>query len=800
MREPAGTARIDVAAERVRTPGCTTGHHLNAAGAALPTAGTVEVIVDHLRLESMIGGYEAAREARLRLNAVYGLAAGLIGAEAREIALVESATAGWQRAVAALRLRSGDRVLAARSSYVSSALQLLAAERECGASVELLANGADGAVDLEELERALRRGPAALVTASHVPTTSGLVEPVVQIGALCREYGVPFLLDATQSLGQLPVDVRAIGCDLLVTTGRKFLRGPRGTGLLYVGGPLLSRFEPIAPDVRGARWTGERSWTLAPDATRFELWEAAHALRLGLGSALADLRALGTVEVADRLAASGRSLRESLAGLPGVQVTDPPAAGGAIVTFAVDALPAAEVVAELTRRGVHVVSVPAGHGRWDLDARDLNAIVRASVHVYNDDDDIHALAEAVREIVASRRSDSVRPGTEGGRARVAAVPRTAAGPANGSGPRYDAEVVVAGLGAHGSAALHQLARRGVAVIGMEQYALGHDRGSSHGATRMIRRAYPDAIWDPLVEAAYLGWADLEEDYGQRLVTRTGGLFVHPAGQAGGLRGPGCTEIDRAAAARIAPGLRIPEGHTAVYDPAAGVIDAARAVRAQLDLARAAGAEIREGVPVVAWEPDGEGVIVHTPSGRIRARRLVLSAGPWTGRLVPELAPALRVTRIVNAYFGADPDLLGPPNLGCFSVELPVGLLYGIPATGGRGLKVGLEPGEPCDPDAPRRRATGAELAVLSRAVEELLPAAGPLEEHLTCLYTMTEDRRFVVGALPGTPQVAVASACSGHGFKFAPVIGMALADLACGLPRPDLDFLSLARLPTAAQR
>jgi glycine/D-amino acid oxidase-like deaminating enzyme len=204
---------------------------------------------------------------------------------------------------------------------------------------------------------------------------------------------------------------------------------------------------------------------------------------------------------------------------------------------------------------------------------------------------------------------------------------------------------------------------------------------------------------------------------------------------------------------------------------------------------------------VGWEPDGEGVVVHTPHGRIRAGRLVLCAGPWTGRLVPELAPELHVTRIVNAYFAADTtDLLTPPSLGCFSVELPIGLLYGIPAVDGRGLKVGLDSGEPCDPDAPRSPATEAELAVLSRAVEELLPAAGPLREHLTCLYTMTDDRRFVVGALPDTPQVVVASACSGHGFKFAPAIGTALADLACGLPRPDLDFLSPARLMMTAQR
>jgi monomeric sarcosine oxidase len=778
---------IDVIAERSRTPGCATGHHFNAAGAALPTVETVSAITGYLRRESLIGGYEAATAAKPQFDAIYGLAAELLGARPQEIALVESATAGWQRAVLALRLGAGDRVLAARSSYVSSALQLLALRREKGVLIEVVESGPDGRVDLDALARSLHAGPVALVTAAHVPTTSGLVEPAEQIGALCRAHGVPFLLDATQSVGHLPVDVRAIGCDILVTTGRKFLRGPRGTGLLYVTEALLAGgLEPVAPDVRGAVWTGERDWTLAPDATRFELWEAAHALRLGLGQALSDLRALGVGRVADRLGILGDALRTTLSGVPGVRVTDPPAAHGAIVTFAVNGRPAHEVQAELARRGVHVVSVPASHGRWDLDARGLNAVVRSSAHIYNNDADVHALGEAVREISAAP-AGAARPMT-----------RTTAAASRGDA----VDVVVAGLGIHGSAALYHLASAGLRVIGLEQFAPGQTRGSSHGATRMIRRAYPDAVWDPVVDAAYAGWEELAEEHGRRLVTRTGGIFAHPADRVGALRGPGCTELDQRKAREVAPGLLVPEGYTAVHDPAAGVIDAAEAWRAYIELADATGADIRAGERVVGFEPDGAGVAVRTPGGVIRAARLVLCAGPWIGRLVPELAPALRVIRIVNAYYGpgdSHPGLragagLSPPELGVFSLELPAGLLYGIPDTDGRGVKVGWDDGSPCDPDAPRRGADDAELAVLSATVQRHLPAAGALREHLTCLYTMTQDRRFAVGPLPDTPQVIVASACSGHGFKFAPVIGAALADLVGGRPRPDLEFLSLARL------
>ena len=799
---------LNVAAERARTPGSFTGHHFNSAGAALLANGTVEAIIDHLRAESLSGGYEAAKHAAPALEAVYARTAELLGARLEEVALVESATAGWQRAVSALRLRPGDRVLAARSSYVSSALHLLSVERDHGVLVELLPNGPDGAVDLEALEAALRAGPAALVTAAHVPTSSGLVEPVAAIGVLAGAHGVPFLLDATQSLGQLPVDMGAIGCDLLIGTGRKFLRGPRGTGLLAVRRPLLDRLAPEAPDVRGARWTAERSWELVPDAKRFELWEAAHALRLGLGAALTDLSTLGVDTVAGHLAALAISLRERLSALPGVHVTDPPAAGGAIVTFVVDGMDASDVQRQLAYRRVHLIAVPAGHGRWDMDHRGLTKVIRASVHVYNDEDDLDALVEAVREIVclqgrgtasAAERREVRAENTRRGNAEpevdpalptpspvTLPVPRT---------PHHSYDAIVVGLGVHGSAALRHLAARGLDVVGLEQYGLHHDLGSSHGATRMIRRAYPHPDWDALVDTAYRAWTELEGASKAQLLDLTGGLYGAPKDRPDPLRGPGCRQVDAEEAARIFPGLRLPTGFSAVHDPRAGIIDAQETLRAQLTLAERSGAHLHDHAPVLGWEPDGDEVVVRTDKAVLRTRRLVLCTGPWTAAQVPSLAPHLTVTRIVNAYFAADPaGPLGPSGLGSFSVDLPQGLLYGFPAADGRGLKAGLDSGPPWDPQAPRPEATADELALLAEALAQVVPAAGPVTESLTCLYTMTADRRFIVGEVPGVPQVLVASACSGHGFKFGPAIGEALADLVCGIARPDLDFLSPARL------
>lgn len=774
---------VDVAVERARTPGATTGHHFNAAGAALPAAGTIETVVAHLELEATIGGYEAAWQAAPRLEGVYRLAASVLGAAPEEIALVESATAGWQRAVAALRLRPGDRVLAARSSYVSNALQLLSMEREAGITVELLDNAADGGVDLTALERSLRRGPVALVTAAHVPTSSGLVEPVERIGALCRRFGVPFLLDATQSVGQLEVDVREIGCDLLVTTGRKFLRGPRGTGLLYVAAELSDRLAPVWPDVRGTRWTEDRDWVVAPGARRFELWEAAHALRLGLGAALADFEALGAPAVASRLTELGARIRHELSEVDGVRVVDPPAAHGGIVTFAVPGSPAAQVRAELSARGVHLVSVPAAHSRWDLAARDLPAVLRASVHVYNDDADVYALVEAVREVARERPKQAGTPAP----AEPDPFARLEIRDRRPSSEVYDA--VVVGLGVHGRSVLYELARRGLRVAGLERFRLGHDRGSSHGATRMIRRAYPNPVWDTMVDHAYRGWARLESESGTPLVQTTGGLYARPPGGPAGLRGPGCREVDAREAAHLMPALRLGEGWTAVYDPAAGVLDAEAAMRVQLALAVDAGADVREREPVQHWQHDGELIAVHTPRARLLTRNLVVCAGPWLGSLLPEFAGELSPVRIVNAYF---PD--APSRLGAFSAEMPEGLVYGLPAMDGRGVKIGVDSGPATDPEELAGSATPAELALLADVAARLIPGAGPVGEHVTCRYTMTEDRRFLVGPAPGRPGVFMVSACSGHGFKFAPVIGVAMADLVVGIPREDIAFLSPTRL------
>jgi selenocysteine lyase/cysteine desulfurase len=392
------TAGIDVVAERARTPGAPLAHHFNAAGAALPTAAVVQAVVDHLRLEEQHGGYEAANLMVDQVEAVYLNAAALLNAEPAEIALFDSASTGLRTIIEALRLGDQQRLLVSRSTYVSHALHLMSLGREHDVELVIVPNAPGGAIDLEALDRELASGGPAVVCIAHIPTSSGLVEPVAEIGALARLYGARYLLDATQSVAHLALDVRAIGCDALVTTGRKFLRAPRGTGFAYISTDFVASLAPTAPDVRGAVWTASKNWELKDNARRFETWEASIAGRIGLGVALGEALARGAAPTEAHLIGVAGQLRDGLAGIPAVTVQDPPTSPSAIVTFTVDGLPARQVNERLAARNVRTVSVPASHAQWDLGARGVDAVVRASPHVYNDDSDTMALVGAVTEI------------------------------------------------------------------------------------------------------------------------------------------------------------------------------------------------------------------------------------------------------------------------------------------------------------------------------------------------------------------------------------------------------------------
>ncbi|MFG6477243.1 N-methyl-L-tryptophan oxidase [Microbacterium sp. P06] len=357
----------------------------------------------------------------------------------------------------------------------------------------------------------------------------------------------------------------------------------------------------------------------------------------------------------------------------------------------------------------------------------------------------------------------------------------------------ETDVVVLGLGVHGSAVAASLARRGHRVVGLERFDDGHSRGSSHGRTRMIRRAYPNPAWNGFVARAYAAWADLERESGEVLIHRTGGVYAHAG--ASQLQGPDCVALDDAAAvAEVMPALRIPDGYGAVYDPNAGVLEAGRALGALRRSAVSRGADLRFGAQVDGWEPASTGVVVRTGDDEIRAQRLIVAAGPWAGRMLPSLAPLLDVWRILTLTVAAGQPAGAPPQLGAFSIDRPEGLVFGIPDAEGNGLKIGVDAGPVWDPEVPVAPATAEEVHQLRTLMTTYVPGIDVSKiDAVACLYTMTEDKRFILGPLAAAPEVIAVSACSGHGFKFGAAVGEAVADLHEGVPRPDLDFVSTAR-------
>lgn len=381
---------LDVDRARRDTPGCAGVVHFNNAGSALPPAPVTDAVIGHLRLEAQWGGYEAAAAAADSVAAVYTSIARLIGCGPDEIAVVENATRAWDMAFYSLPFARGDRILTARAEYASNVIAFLQVARRTGAVVEVVDDDESGQLDVADLARRLDGpgGPVKLVAITHVPTQGGLVNPVAEVGRITREAGVVFLLDACQSVGQLPVDVTQIGCDLLSATGRKFLRAPRGTGFLYVSRRLTEQLDPPFLDLHAATWTAPDTYTVRRDARRFESWESSVAGRIGLGVAVDYALSFGLEAIEARVTALAGRLRRRLAAQPGVRVHDRGRRRCGIVTLTVEDVPAARVQAHLSRAGINTSVSTASSAQLDLPARDLTELVRASVHYYNTDEEI----------------------------------------------------------------------------------------------------------------------------------------------------------------------------------------------------------------------------------------------------------------------------------------------------------------------------------------------------------------------------------------------------------------------------
>ncbi len=385
---------IDVAAARAETPGCAEVIHLNSAGSSLPPQAVLDTVVGYLEEEARVGGYELADRRAADLAGVYRSVAGVIGAGEDEIALVDSATRAWDMAFYSLPFGPGDRILTTTTEYAANFIAYLQVARRTGARIEVVPDTPTGEIDVAALE-AMIDGRVKLISINHMPTNGGVVNPAAAVGEVADRFGITYLLDACQSVGQMPIDVDEIGCDLLSATSRKFLRGPRGVGFLYVRDTLIEDLEPPMLDLHAATWVGTDRYEVRRDAKRFETWESSPALRLGLGAACDYATAIGLDVIWDRVATLGAILRTTLSGVPGVVVHDKGRVKGGIVTFSVAGRSAREVKEALLHQGINLSVSMLVSTRIDMEERGLDEIVRASVHYFNTEDELDRAVGAV---------------------------------------------------------------------------------------------------------------------------------------------------------------------------------------------------------------------------------------------------------------------------------------------------------------------------------------------------------------------------------------------------------------------
>ena len=385
---------------RADTPGCAGRIHLNNAGSALMPTPVVRTLQEFITLESEIGGYEAEDLRRPAIEAAYRSVAGLIGTQPRNIAFTENATAANAQAFSAIPFQRGDVILTTRNDYASSQIQFLSLQERLGVQIVRSPDHAGGGVDVQAMDELIRRHRPRLVCVTHVPTNSGLVQDVRAIGESCRRANVLYLIDACQSLGQIPIEAERLQCDFLSASVRKFLRGPRGAGFLYVSDRVLQQgLAPLFIDMHGADWIAENRYRESGDAKRFENWEFAWALVLASGEAARYAAAIGIESIERRVRALAGRLRNALSGIDGVRVLDRGRELCAIVSVALEGHDPRELVRALRERRINASAQIREYAVIDYDDKGVRASLRLSPHYYNTEDEIDAAVAAIQEVL-----------------------------------------------------------------------------------------------------------------------------------------------------------------------------------------------------------------------------------------------------------------------------------------------------------------------------------------------------------------------------------------------------------------
>ena len=385
---------------RAETSGSKDLIHFNNAGSSLPPDIVVETVISYLREEALCGGYETESRYAGELEHIYSQVGDLIHAGCDEVALVENASAAWGIAFQGIDLQAGDEVITSEYEYASNFIGLMQAKKTRGVTIKIIPQDEQGNFPLDKLEAAITPR-TRLIAVTHIPSTAGGMLPISAIGEIARRHDILYLLDATQTTGQMPLDVQQVQCDLLAATGRKFLRAPRGTGFLYVRKQIQDRIRPLLMDGHSTAWVSDNDFRVREDARRFELYEKNRALILGLGKAIDYAQAIGMDRIWERIKGLAGLLRNKLEAIPGILVHDRGDDLCGIVTFSAPSLPSASLKSRLAEKKINVsLGVPRGTPIY-MYKHDLNSIVRASLHYYNTEDELDVFCHELSAILGA---------------------------------------------------------------------------------------------------------------------------------------------------------------------------------------------------------------------------------------------------------------------------------------------------------------------------------------------------------------------------------------------------------------
>lgn len=383
---------------RAETPACYDVIHFNNAGAALMPRVVTNAVIDYITLEAKIGGYEATQEKWPEIQKIYESIGKLIGASPDEIALMENATKAWQVICYGIGLSKGDIILTTHSEYGSNYLAFLHLKEKFGVEIEMVADDEWGQISIQDLIQTIHRlkkedRKIKLLSLTHVPSQGGLINPAEKVGKIARENGIFYLLDATQSIGHISINIKKIGCDALCATGRKYLRAPRGTGFLYLNSKRLKEVEPLVLDFQSAIWTGLNSFEIGNDAKRFETWEKSYANILGLKAAVDYCLELGIDNIERRILELSAYFRRKLREISKIELTDLGENQCGIITFRLGNSKNEHLINYLKKNNLNFTVIPIRRTWNDFERRNIENVIRTSIHYYNTEEEIDKLCE-----------------------------------------------------------------------------------------------------------------------------------------------------------------------------------------------------------------------------------------------------------------------------------------------------------------------------------------------------------------------------------------------------------------------